>query len=73
MNMRALRSWHTPAGIDAYLDGNDAVHLSGIYQGLTRHPPNPYQPGSVEFDGWQYGFNEAIQDKTGAGEFSRNC
>ncbi len=71
MNMRALRSWHTPAGIDAYLHGNDAGHLNGIYKGLTRHPPNPYQPGSVEFDGWQYGFDEAVQDKVEAGEFSR--
>jgi hypothetical protein len=73
MNMRALRSWHTPAGIDAYLDGNDAGHLSGIYKGLTRHPPNPYQPGSIEFDGWQYGFNEAAQDKAETREFSRKA
>jgi hypothetical protein len=71
MNMRALRSWHTPSGIDAYLDGNDAGHLSGPYQGLSRHPPNPHQPGTPEFDGWRFGFNEALQDKTDAEAFSR--
>ena len=72
MNMRALRSWYTPAGIDAYLDGNDAGHLSGPYKGLTRHPPNPHLLGTVAFDGWQYGFKEAMQDRVDAEEFSRD-